>query len=188
MHQVGAIVLELTKQKEIGDALLHLTENLTSVRSSLCKESNDLEVMELGTARAGAGEVIVRSLAQLETCVSEVCAISQLLNADPLSATVQPPRRSPVAAAPAVDEGHRQSFATLHALEGELESISPLSAREREVLALLAKGKTNKEIARLLTISSRTVESHRARIMLKLDLDSLSDLVRYAVRTDLIRL
>jgi DNA-binding CsgD family transcriptional regulator len=68
------------------------------------------------------------------------------------------------------------------------EVTAELPAREREVAALLAKGKTNKEIAKLLVISSRTVESHRARIMLKLDLDSLSDLVRYAVRTDLIRL
>jgi two-component system response regulator NreC len=57
----------------------------------------------------------------------------------------------------------------------------PLSDREREVLRLLALGHTNQEIARMLYISVRTAETHRAHIMQKLRLQSRAELVRYAI-------
>ena len=57
----------------------------------------------------------------------------------------------------------------------------PLSEREREVLRLLALGHPNQEIAKLLYISVRTAETHRAHIMRKLDLASRAELVRYAL-------
>jgi two-component system response regulator NreC len=62
----------------------------------------------------------------------------------------------------------------------------PLSDREREVLELLALGHTNQEIANALYISVRTVETHRAHIMRKLDFSSRADLVRYALEHGLI--
>jgi DNA-binding NarL/FixJ family response regulator len=62
----------------------------------------------------------------------------------------------------------------------------PLSEREREVLALLALGHTNQEIAALLYISVRTAETHRAHIMQKLGLASRAELVRYALESGLI--
>src|SRR5688572_11798141 len=62
-----------------------------------------------------------------------------------------------------------------------------LSAREREIFQLVAEGKTNKEIAALLFISSSTVETHRARIMEKLDVHSAAEIVLYAVRRGSIR-
>src|SRR5262249_50898810 len=65
-------------------------------------------------------------------------------------------------------------------LDGE-RSV-PLTSREREVLRLLADGKSNKEIGVLLNISTRTVETHRARVMRKLGLHSMNQLVRYAIR------
>lgn len=67
------------------------------------------------------------------------------------------------------------------------EALNPLTAREREIVQLLAEGKSNKEIADLLEISVKTVETHRSHIMSKLNLHSLSDLVRYAVRNQLIQ-
>jgi DNA-binding NarL/FixJ family response regulator len=54
--------------------------------------------------------------------------------------------------------------------------------RELEVVRLLVKGKTNKEVATQLGITVRTVETHRAKIMLKLDLHSLAELIHYAMR------
>lgn len=57
----------------------------------------------------------------------------------------------------------------------------PLSDREREVLALLARGHTNQEIGKMLFISVRTAETHRAHIMRKLGLGSRAELVRYAL-------
>ena len=61
-----------------------------------------------------------------------------------------------------------------------------LSAREREVLQLVAEGKTTKEIAALLAVSAKTVESHRTRVMRKLDVHETASLVRYAIRLGLI--
>ena len=61
------------------------------------------------------------------------------------------------------------------------EEADPLSDREREVLRLLALGHTNQEIAKLLYISVRTAETHRAHIMQKLRLSSRAELVRYAL-------
>ena len=62
-----------------------------------------------------------------------------------------------------------------------------LSDREREIFQLIAEGKANKEIAALLFISLSTVETHRARIMEKLDLHSAAEIVLYAVRRGVIR-
>jgi len=62
----------------------------------------------------------------------------------------------------------------------------PLSDREREVLRLLALGHTNQEIARMLYISVRTAETHRAHIMQKLRLSSRAELVRYALSEGLL--
>ena len=61
----------------------------------------------------------------------------------------------------------------------------PLTPREREVLQLVAESKTTKEVAKLLGISAKTVESHRTRIMKKLDVPNTAGLVRYAIRLGL---
>lgn len=66
------------------------------------------------------------------------------------------------------------------------ETIPALSAREREIVQLLAEGRSNKEVARTLEISVKTAETHRSNIMRKMQFDSLSDLVRYAVRNKII--
>jgi len=63
----------------------------------------------------------------------------------------------------------------------------PLSPREREVLQLVAEGKTTKEIARLLGVSVKTAENHRTRIMAKLDIHETAGLVRYAIRQGIIQ-
>jgi two-component system response regulator NreC len=64
--------------------------------------------------------------------------------------------------------------------------IDLLSSREREVLQMLAEGKTNKEIAVTLNLSVYTVDAHRGRIMEKLNVHSINELVRFAVRNGVI--
>lgn len=76
-------------------------------------------------------------------------------------------------------------------LEGFLESHrredqSVLTNREREIVQLLAEAKTNKEIAAALCISVKTVETHRAAIMRKLGINSIVELVHYAIRNSLV--
>ena len=61
-----------------------------------------------------------------------------------------------------------------------------LTSREREVLQMIAEGKTNKEIANTLKLSVYTVEAHRGRVMEKLNLHSTGELVRFALRNGLI--
>jgi len=69
---------------------------------------------------------------------------------------------------------------------GVEDSYDLLSLREKEILQLLASGKTNREIADMLHISVTTAESHRSNILQKLHLHSLADLILYAVRKGLI--
>jgi DNA-binding NarL/FixJ family response regulator len=86
-----------------------------------------------------------------------------------------------------------KTFFTTAASEALLDNLlrpslrdSVLTDREREVVQMLAEGKSNKEVAAALDISVKTVETHRAAIMRKLELDSIADLVRYAIRNGLI--
>ena len=67
-------------------------------------------------------------------------------------------------------------------------SADRLTSRQREIVQLLAEGKTSKEVATLLAVSVKTIETHRANIMKRLSLHSVSDLVVYAIRNDIIHL
>jgi DNA-binding NarL/FixJ family response regulator len=62
----------------------------------------------------------------------------------------------------------------------------PLSARETEITKLLAQGHSNKDVARQLGISVKTVDTHRTNLMRKLGLHSITELVRYAIRHGLV--
>jgi DNA-binding NarL/FixJ family response regulator len=79
-------------------------------------------------------------------------------------------------------------------LDGFLEKPQPMRAenlltkREQEIVSLLARGRSNKEVATELNISLRTAETHRANIMNKLQLHSVQDLVRYAVKNKMVEL
>ena len=64
---------------------------------------------------------------------------------------------------------------------------SPLTARERSVVQLIAEGHSNKRIASILNLSAKTVETHRASAHHKLDLHSTAELVRYAIRNNIIQ-
>ncbi len=70
-------------------------------------------------------------------------------------------------------------------LESEAESLR-LTSRQREIVQLLAEGKSSKEVAAVLGLSVKTAETHRANIMRKLDCHSVTELVRYAIRNNII--
>jgi DNA-binding NarL/FixJ family response regulator len=69
---------------------------------------------------------------------------------------------------------------------GDASTVQTLSGREREIVQLLAEGNSNKDVARALNISVKTAETHRSNIMRKLGLGSLPELVRYAIRNNII--
>ena len=71
-------------------------------------------------------------------------------------------------------------------LNGESAPADPLAPRERQVLQLVAEGKTSKEIGVVLGLSTKTAESYRARMMDKLDIHETAGLVRYAIRQGIV--
>jgi len=71
---------------------------------------------------------------------------------------------------------------------GKKPPFAQLTSREREVLALIAEGQSNKEVARRLGIGVRTIETHRERIMDKLDIHTIAGLTRFAIRSGVISL
>jgi two-component system response regulator NreC len=88
---------------------------------------------------------------------------------------------SPVAAAAVVEECQQKI-----AVEGEKDSYQHLTDRERETLKLVAEGYTAKEIADMLFISLRTVETHKSNLMKKLNIHNKADLIRFAIRKGVI--
>jgi PAS domain S-box-containing protein len=159
--QVGVTVVEVTKSKNVEQSLYRLANQLRQTAEAL-KNHRDIRQ-------------------QTENCIFETRIISELLRPESRLAAI----------------GHQQII-----IQPELEQVSSgenrlspygshtpmsgqrahrLSRRERQVVQHLTEGKSNKEVAAILNISARTVETYRARVMLKLDLRSLAELVRYAL-------
>lgn|SRR5487761_96225 len=86
--------------------------------------------------------------------------------------------------APLVSDGHPKDGLKSKVAKSPAQV---LTSREREVLQLLAEGKSSKEVAGDLNITLKTVETHRANLMAKLDLHSLPSLVRYAIRNKMVQ-
>jgi DNA-binding NarL/FixJ family response regulator len=90
------------------------------------------------------------------------------------------PRVNDMVLAGFLDKGHSGS-------NGTAPKLPTLTPREREVIQLLAEGKSSKEVASVLNLSTKTAETHRSNIMRKLDIHSIRDLVVYAVKNDIIQ-
>jgi DNA-binding CsgD family transcriptional regulator len=90
------------------------------------------------------------------------------------------PRVNDMVLAGFLEKGHNGS-------NGDSSKSPTLTPREREVIQLLAEGKSSKEVACLLNLSTKTAETHRSNIMRKLDIHSIRDLVVYAVKNEIIQ-
>ena len=86
------------------------------------------------------------------------------------------------------EEVARAALAEFVKSGGKKEPFSQLTSREREVLVLIAEGQSNKEIADRLGIGVRTIETHRERIMRRLNIHSVAGLTKYAIANGLISL
>jgi RNA polymerase sigma factor (sigma-70 family) len=87
---------------------------------------------------------------------------------------------------PAVSKVMLDDYVRHMSEKGIADRYDSLSEREREIFQLIAEGRTNKEIAELLSISPATVETHRAHILQKLDVHNTAELVLYAVRRGIV--
>lgn len=80
----------------------------------------------------------------------------------------------------------KESFLNRNNIQHTAKGSTELTSRESEILQLIVQGFTSKEIAKKLYISPRTVDTHRANLMEKLELNNIADLVRYAIQNELV--
>jgi two-component system, NarL family, response regulator NreC len=154
---------------------------------------NGIEATRQITKRAPATRVLVLSMHADDAYVIQILqagATGYLLkdSADvDLIQAVTAVARGKSFFSPAIARVMLDDYVKQLAEKGVTDRYESLSEREREIFQLIAEGKANKEIAALLSISPSTVETHRARIMEKLDLHSAAEIVLYAVRRGVIR-
>ena len=132
---------------------------------------NDREDCVLRLVQAGAGGYLLKTVDRTDL-VAAVCAVThggRVLQPDALECILDD-----------YLQRVREPSAHRYAVD--------LTPREREVLKLIAEGNTNQDIADLLCLSRKTVETHRSNIMDKLDLHKVTDLVKYAIREGLVGL
>jgi DNA-binding NarL/FixJ family response regulator len=176
----GFEVLDLIEQHEPHLVLMDIAMpglNGLEATRALAKKHPEVRVVVLSiyadeehvhqALRAGAAGYLVKgaALAELELAIRAVAHGETYL--------------SPPISKPVIAEYLRRTHA-------EVNSVERLSPRQTEILKLLAEGKTTKQIALDLSISAKTVESHRAQLMERLDIHDLAGLVRYAIKTGLV--
>lgn len=162
---VGAVVLEVTQIVRLRDAVKHFGAMLCDASSALHTRRFPISAtLEPFLRRSILG---VRAISEFLTPTLLGNIVASLC--DPLSRIT-------------LDACDDQLSTTLR----RTDTSVPLSSRQQQVLQLVTLGRCNKEIAQVLKISTRTVETHRERLMLKLGLHSVPELVRYAIRHRLI--
>jgi DNA-binding CsgD family transcriptional regulator len=182
---VATTFSEVTKGRGVE---LKLSRLKSKFRSDVGSQSSLLEE-EFSSLSAQTFELVNRSVALLRGSLSlrfytsetrleaELLRHALFMTPNPIQKSLLPPPPAGSDAAPVQE--------TETADVKKLTGGNP-SPREREILCLLADGKSNKEIGSVLDISTRTVECYRARIMLKLHLHSTAALVRYAIRNQIV--
>jgi len=140
---------------------------------------HDSDTMVRDVLRAGARGFLLKSDAGRDL-VSAVEALQ-------LQRTFFTPRVSQMVLSGFLDRD-KQDGAEIRKIESRGDAVGDvLTSREREVIQLLAEGKTSKEVAVALNLSVKTAETHRTNLMRKLGLHSVADLTRYAVRNGIVQ-
>ena len=180
VSEVGAIATEATQQVMFAECLRGLMNRLPQVRDRVSWAYVSSQ------KRAVDPSLLVESAEILEQCVREIQKVSGLGEAlAALSGAVSEAdsKQSSLPYAEAISPSGNGQLA----YAGAPAIVVALTPREVEVVSLLATSKTNKEISDILDITVKTVETYRTRIMFKLRIHSMSELVLYAVRNKLIQ-
>jgi len=164
------VILDIAMPRLNGvDATRQIVRRLPAVRILIVSMYSD-EVFISQALQAGAHGFLLKDSADSDL----VRAVTDLVNGKSFF--------SPAVSKVVLDDYVRQLAA-----RGVTDRFDTLSEREREVFQLIAEGHSNKDIAGVLHVSPGTVETHRARIMEKLDIHSVAEIVLYAVRRGVIR-
>ncbi len=158
-------------------------------------ELNGIEATRQIRKMSPRSEVLILSVHHSEYLVREVLdagargyIVKSDSDRDLISAVESLSRRKPFFTAYATEMLLSGYSGEAPANNPDAEMTQRLTAREREIVQLLAEGKTSKEVAAVLNISAKTAETHRAHIMRKLEFHSVGEIVRYAVRNQIIDL
>jgi DNA-binding CsgD family transcriptional regulator len=176
---------EATRRSSLEHRLCQLTDKLRADDS--CAPS--LRGEEFAELSARSLELVKRSLELIKSSMTLRCYVSETRIEAGLTRlasflTLAQGQRS--ISHPARRQGGSEVDRSCHRGvpdKSKLRASGP-SPRERQIVGLLAEGKSNKEMAAILNLSTRTVEAYRARVMAKLNLHSVAELVRYAVRNN----
>lgn len=181
VSQVGAIAVEATQQVLLAECLRSLMNRLPRVR-------DQVSWAYLSSQRQAVDpSLLAQSAEKLEQCVRVMQELSGLVETIASSSSEDDDDDSRQATlpytAPTVPSGSGH-----YARTNTPTTTVKLGAREVEVVTLLAAGRSNKEISSMLKITVKTAETYRARIMSKLQIHSMNELVVYAIRNNLLHI
>lgn len=186
-HPNFEVVAEASDGTEAISKAIELKPDVAVVDYAL-PHTNGLEVTRRIRSQVPTTEVLIFTMHNSDTLVMDLLragARGFLLKSDParhLIAAIEGLAARKPFVSPSVSE------ALLHSINATRPNngASPLTARESQVVQLIAEGHSNKTTAKILEISLKTVETHRSTVMRKLELSSSAGLVRYAVRNKLV--
>jgi len=167
-HRPNLVLMDITMPVMNGlEATVRIVKDFPQTRVVMIAVHTDEEYV-LQALRAGAAGYLLKDAgrAELEIAVAAVARNETYL--------------SPAVSRHVVGDYVRR---TGSGVEGRLQTLTP---RQREILQLIAEGKSTKEIASILDVSVKTVETHRAQLMERLDIHDVAGLVRYAIRTGIV--
>jgi DNA-binding NarL/FixJ family response regulator len=186
------IVAEATTGREAVELATKLTPQVIILDLAM-PELNGLEATRQIKKAMPATEVLVFTMHETEDLIRDV------LNAGARGYLVKSDAARHIVMAVEALAEHKPYFTwkvsktmlDAYLKRGDANAVRPpafhqLTAREREIIQLLAEGRSNKAVSALLGISVKTVETHRAAIMKKLSISSIAELVRYAVRNKIV--
>jgi DNA-binding NarL/FixJ family response regulator len=164
-HEPNVVLMDMAMPELNGlEALRQLSKESAHVYTIILSMYSD-EAHVRQALQAGAAGYLVKggALAELELAIKAVARGQTYL--------------SPVVSGPVIDEY------VLRVSSGADESLTP---RQREILQMVAEGKSTKQIALILNVSVKTIESHRSQLMKRLDAKDIASLVKHAVRLGLV--
>ena len=187
--------IEVIGEAEDGLEAVELAERLTPdvvVMDVSMPRLNGVQATELIRARLPATQVVVLSMHSDETTVRQALrrgAKAYVLKCsvgEELLLAVRAASRGETYLSPPIAGSILRDYLTRSDGSDDLSDFERLTPREREVLQLLAEGRTNVMIAKALVVSVKTVEKHRSSLMSKLNIHDLAGLVRFAIRNSLV--
>lgn len=190
-HEGWEICGEARNGREAVQMAIKLSPDVAVIDLSM-PELNGLEATRQIRRELPRTEVLIFTMHETEQLIREVLsagARGYVLKSDAgrhlTSAVEALSHRRPFFTAK-VSEALLDAFLQSSSRKDEGSAFRTLTDREREIVQMLAEGDSNKEIAAKLSISIKTVETHRATVMRKLDISSIVELVHYAIRNQLV--